>query len=375
MPRIAPTIALDAATRSTLNGWVQASSTPQAQVLRSHIVLQAAAGLSNQQIAVVLQIPEVTVGKWRRSFVALGLDGLRDAPRSGRPPKHDAGVWQKVQTLACQQPESQGRWTVRTLARKLGLPHSTVHTILKASKLPLHRVRTFTFSPDPDFEAKLLDIVGLYMNPPENALVLCVDEKPSIQALDRTQPLLPLRAKKPRSWTNEYVRHGTQTLIAALEIATGKVVAHVRNRRTSVNFLRFMNEVVRTYPDRDLHVVADNLNIHKNEAARRWLRRHPRVRFHYTPTHASWVNLIECFFSILSKQALAQSIQHSKRDLKDLLHRFLANYNETCSPFTWTKGPEQLQRIIETTKQYQAAHPRKPRRRKAKAKKTDSIKN
>ncbi|PYU81126.1 MAG: IS630 family transposase, partial [Acidobacteria bacterium] len=149
-------------------------------------MLQAAAGLSNQQIAAVLQVPEVTVGKWRRSFVALGLDGLRDAPRSGRPPKHDAGVWQKVQTLAGQQPEAQGRWTVRTLARELGLPHSTVHTILKASKLPLHRVQTFTFSPDPDFEAKLLDIVGLYMNPPENALILCVDEKPSIQALDRT---------------------------------------------------------------------------------------------------------------------------------------------------------------------------------------------
>jgi transposase len=165
MPRIAPAVALDSATRSTLKGWIQASSTPQAQVLRSRIVLQAAAGLSNQQIAVALQIPEVTVGKWRRSFAALGLDGLRDAPRSGRPPKHDAGVWQKVQTLACQQPESQGRWTVRTLARKLGLPPSTVHTILQASKLPLHRVRTFTFSPDPDFEAKLLDIVGLYSSP------------------------------------------------------------------------------------------------------------------------------------------------------------------------------------------------------------------
>src|SRR6266513_4104220 len=316
MPRIAPAIALDSATRTTLTGWVQASCTPQAQVLRSRIVLQAAAGLSNQQIAVVLQIPEVTVGKWRRSFVSLGLDGLRDAPRSGRPPKHDAGVWQKVQTLAGQQPESQGRWTVRTLARELGLPHSTVHTILKASKLPLHRVPTFTFSPDPDFKAKLLDIVGLYMNPPENALILCVDEDPGIQALDRTQPLLPLRAKKPRRRTNEYVGHGTQTLIAALEMATGKVVAHVRNRRTSVIFLRFMNDVARAYPDRELQVVADNLNIHKNEALRNWLRRNPRVRFHYTPTHASWVNLIECFFSILSKQGLAHSVQRSKRARK-----------------------------------------------------------
>src|SRR6266852_4722568 len=187
MPRIAPAIALDSATRSTLKGWVQASSTPQAQVLRSRIVLQAAAGLSNQRIAVVLQIPQVTVGKWRRWFAVFGLDGLRDAPRSGRPPKHDASVWQKVQTLACQQPESQGRWTVRTLARKVGLPPSTVHAILNASELQPHRIRTFTFSPDPECEPKLLDIVGLYLNPPENALVLCVDEKPGIQALDRTQ--------------------------------------------------------------------------------------------------------------------------------------------------------------------------------------------
>ena len=374
MPRIAPAILIDPSSQSALNGWIQGSSTPQALVLRSRIVLKAAAGLSNQQIAADLDIPEVTVGKWRRSFAALGLDGLRDAPRSGRPAKHDAEVWQKVQTLACQQPESQGRWTVRTLARQVGLPPSTVHAILRASQLPLHRIRTFTFSPDPDFETKLLDIVGLYLNPPENALVICVDEKPGIQALDRTQPLLPLRAKKPRSWTNEYVRHGTQTLLAALEIATGKVVAHIRNRRTSVNFLRFMNDVVRAYPERELHVVADNLNIHKNEALRRWLRRNPRVQFHYTPTHASWVNLIECFFSILSKQGLAHSVQHSKQDLKELLVRFIASYNARCHPFTWTKGPKQLQRIIETTKEYQATHPRKPRRRQAK-RKSDSIKN
>jgi transposase len=247
--------------------------------------------------------------------------------------------------------------------------------MLAASELQPHRIRTFTFSPDPEFEPKLLEIVGLYLKPPDNALVLCVDEKPGIQALDRTQPLLPLRAKKPQSWTNEYVRHGTQTMIAALEIATGRVVAHVRNRRTSVNFLRFMNEVLRTYPGRQLHVVVDNLNIHKNEAARRWLARHPLVRFHYTPTHASWVNLIECFFSILSKQGLAHSVQHCRQDLKELLNRFIASYNETCNPFTWTKGPEHLQRIIQTTKEYQVFHPRKPRRRRAKRKKADSIKD
>src|SRR5437763_11275475 len=292
MPRVALPLSLNAQTRKSLDRWVSAL-TPQSLALRSRIVLAAADGANNQQIAAVLKIPAVTVGKWRRSFAVDGLEGLRDAPRSGRPLKHDAGTRHKVQTRVCQQPEDQSRWTVRTLAAELGLPASTVHTMLVSAKLQPHRIRTFTFSPDPDFEAKLLDIVGLYLNPPENALVLCVDEKPGIQALDRTQPLLPLRAKKPQSWTNEYVRHGTQTMIAALEIATGKVVAHVRNRRTSVNFLRFMNEVLRAYPGRQLHVVVDNLNIHKNEAARRWLARHPLVHFHYTPTHASWVNLIE----------------------------------------------------------------------------------
>lgn len=265
----------------------------------------------------------MTVGKWRRSFLARELDGLQDAPRSGRPVKHGTQIWQQVQSRVCQQPEFQSRWSVRSLARELGLPRSTVHEMLMASGLQPHRLRTFAFSPDPDFEAKLLDIVGLYLNPPENALVLCVDEKTGIQALDRTQPLLPLRAQKPRRWTDEYVRHGTHTLLAALEVATGEVIAQVK-RRTSVNFLRFMKEVVAAFPQRDLHVILDNLNIHKNQAARRWLQRHPRVHFHHTPTHASWVNLIECFFSILSKQGLSQSVHRSKKELKEYLLKFIA---------------------------------------------------
>ncbi len=311
-------------------------------------------------------IPQITVGKWRRSFAEKGLDGLQDAVRAGRPVKYDRATWQRVQTRACQQPEFQSRWSVRTLARDLDLPRTTVHEILAASGLQPHRVRTFTFSPDPDFEAKLLDIVGLYLNPPENALVLCVDEKTGIQALDRTQPLLPLRAKQPRSWTNEYVRHGTQALLAALEIATGKVLAHVRQRRTSANFLQFMDDVVAAFPERDLHVVLDNLNTHKNEAAQRWLARNPRVRFHHTPTHASWVNMVECFFSILSKTGLSQSVHRSKKQLKEFLVKFIANYNESCQPFAWTKGPEKLQRIIQATKEYQGQHPPKRKRRRRK---------
>jgi transposase len=364
MPRVALPIQLDMDTHRMLDKFAHSSSTPQSLALRSRIILAAAKGSANQQIASALKIPPVTVGKWRQSFAIHGMEGLRDAPRSGRPPKYDADTRHKVQTRVCQQPENQSRWSVRTLAAELGLPASTVHAMLVAAKLQPHRIRTFTFSPDPDFEAKLLDIVGLYLHPPENALVLCVDEKPSIQALDRTQPLLPLSAKKPRAWTNEYVRQGTQSLLAALEIATGKVVAHVRDRRTTVDFLSFMDDVVKSYPVRDLHVVLDNLNIHKNEAAKQWLLRHPRVHFHYTATHASWMNMIECFFSILTRQALTQSVQRSKKDLKDFLLRYLKKYSENPTPFTWTKGPEHFQRIIEATKEYQAAH---PKQRKAKA--------
>jgi len=364
MPRVAPAVSLDSSMKAALDQLVRSPSTPQGLVQRSRIVLAAAAGKSNQQIAGELQMPEVTVSKWRRGFARRGLEGLQDAPRSGRPVKHGPEIVQRVQNRACQQPQHHSRWSVRTLANDLKLPRSTVHQILVASDLQPHRIRTFTFSPDPDFEAKLLDIVGLYLHPPQNALVLCVDEKTGIQALDRTQPLLPLSAEKPRSWTNEYVRHGTQTLLAALEMASGQVVAHVKQRRTSVNFLHFLKDVIAAFPGCELHMILDNLNIHKNAAARRWLRRHPPVHFHYTPTHASWVNMVECFFSILGKQALSQSVHTSKHQLKEFLLNYIARNNQNPRPFVWTKGPEKLQRIIEATKEYQATHPRKPRRRR-----------
>ena len=365
MPRIAPKIVLDSMQQSQLRAWVQAPSTPQSLALRARVVLRASAGESNQQIALGLGLPQISVGKWRRRFAAQGLDGLRDAPRSGRPVKHGPEVWQRVQHRVCQQPKFQSRWSVRTLAREVGLPSSTVHQMLRASGLQPHHLRTFTFSPDPDFEAKLLDVVGLYLHPPAKALVLCVDEKTGIQALDRTQPRLPLRAKKPRSWTHEYVRHGTHTLLAALEMATGRVLGEVR-RRAAVNFLRFLNQVVGHYPERELHVILDNLNIHKGSAAQRWLGRHPRVHFHHTPTHASWVNLAECFFSILTRRGLQQSVHRSRRELKEYLLEFIAHYNQTSSPFVWTKGPEQLRHIIEATRDYQTAHLRKPRHRRRK---------
>ena len=377
MPRVAPVITLNSVTDTILRHLVRSPSTPQGLALRSRIVLAASAGQSNDHIAAALRIPEVTAGKWRRAFAAGGLDGLQDAPRAGRPLKHGPEVWERIQTRACQQPEAYSRWTVRTLARDLKLPSATVHEVLVASSLQPHRIRTFTFSPDPDFEAKLLDIVGLSLHPPEHALVLCVDEKTGIQALDRTQPGLPLRARRPRTWTNEYVRNGTQALLAALEVATGRVIGHVKDRRTSVNFLRFMDDVAAVFPQRELHVVLDNLNIHKNDAARRWLKRHPRVHFHHTPTHASWVNLIECFFSILGKQGLSHRVDRSKSSLRTFLLQYLENYNETSAPFTWTKGPEKLQRIIEATK---AAHhnghlPKRKPRKRTRRRPANNIKN
>ena len=294
--------------------------------------------------------------------------------RGGRAAHQNTGP--RCGARACQQPETYSRWTVRTLARDLKLPPATVHDVLVASNLQPHGIRTFTFSPDPDFAAKLLDIVALYLQPPENALVLCVDEKSGIQALDRTQPGSPLRARRPRTWTNEYVRHGTQALLAALDVATGRVIGHVKDRRTSANFLRFMDDVVAAFPHRDLHVVLDNLNIHKNPAARRWLVRHPPVHFHHTPTHASWVNLLEVFFSILGKQGLSQHVDHSKASLRTFLLQYLEQYNQTSAPFTCTKGPEKLQRIIEATK---AAHHNgqlpKRRQKRARRHRPNNIKN
>ena len=358
MPRVAPTISLDASMKTALDQLMRSPSTVPGVVQRGRIVLAAAAGKSNQQIAAELQLPEVTVGKWRRSFAQQGWQGLEDAPRSGRPILHGAEIVQRVQTRVCEPPEHSRRWSVRTLAADLKLPRSTVHQILVASNLQPHRIRTLISSADPDFEAKLLDVVGLYLYPPENALVLCGDEKTSIQARDRTQPLLPLRAKKPRRSTNESIRHGTQTLLAALEIASRQVVTQGTRRRTSVNFRRFLEDVMAAFPERELHMILD---VPRNRAARNRWRRHPRVHFHYAPTHACWVNLVECVVSIMGKPARFPSAHTSKRQLKEFLLDYIARNNNNPRPLVWTKGPEKLERI-EATKLNQVAHPRPPRK-------------
>ena len=341
--------------REELEGLVRQRNAKAGLVLRARIVLLAAAGFSNAAISRQLGCRAPVVGKWRRRFAAAGIAGLGDQPRRGRPVEVTDALTQKVVLTACRQPpKGLGRWSVRTLARELCLPQARVQRILQAHDLHPHCLRTFTFSPDPQFKEKLLEVVALYMQPPQNAVVLCVDEKTGIQALDRTQPVLPLRAKKPRSWTNEYVRHGTRTVLASLEVKTGKVIAQVKQTRTSRDFLSFLDDLVASYKGRRLYVILDNLNTHKNEQARDWLKLHPKVSFHYTPTHASWVNLIECFFSILTRQGLQQSVHKSAKDLERFLKAYFAHYNQHCQPFQWTKGPEKLQRIIELTARFQA---------------------
>ena len=353
--RISSPIVLTPTQRLELESITRQSTAAAAIVLRCRIVLLAAGGQGNRVIGRALGCHYNAVGKWlSRWKSAPGVAGLRDEPRSGRPAILTAAGIQRVVTRVCRKPPSHlSRWSVRTLAGDLGMAVSAVARILKKHDLHPHRLRTFTFSPDPQFEEKLLDAVGLYMNPPENAVVLCVDEKTGIQALDRTQPMIPLHAKKPRSWTNEYVRHGTRTMLAALNVATGTVQAHIKKQRTSKDFLGFMDDVVRSYKHQRLCVIMDNLNTHTNQAAKDWLSKHPLVTFHYTPTHASWVNLIECFFSIMTRQGLQQSVHKSARELTKFLKRYVEEYNQRCGPFVWTKGPEKLKGIIRLTKRFQ----------------------
>lgn len=317
MPAANRSLVMEEGDRGECDRIVGSRNTAVSITKRAQMLVLAARGFSNRQIALELGANEHVVGRVRKEYRQRGLAVLEDRARPGRPrSSRDEQSVQKVIETVCQAPaKGLSRWSARTLAGHLGIPSATVNRILRENNLQPHRLRTFTFSPDPQFGEKLLEVVALYMNPPDNAVVLCVDEKTGIQALDRTQPMLPLRATKPRSWTNEYVRHGTRTLLASLDIGIGRVIAHVRKRRTSKDFLAFLDSVVKEYPNQRLAIVLDNLNTHTNEAARKWLETHQLVSFHYTPTHASWVNLIECFFSILTRQGLQQAVHQSGKEL------------------------------------------------------------
>jgi transposase len=314
-------------------------SAPAGLVRRARVILLSAAGASGIDIAVQLDLSPEAVSRIRRRFVEAGVDGLRDQPKAGR---RDHAVPAKtveeiLQLALSPPPAGRSRWTTRLLGQVVGRTSGCVSDLLRAHGLKPHLVRTYKVSRDPAFAAKVTDVVGLYLHPPEHAIVLSVDEKTSIQALERTQPPLPLRTGRAVRHTHDYRRHGIVDLYAALEIATGKVTHAFSPTHTAADFLRFMKKVVRTYPDRELHVVLDNSSTHDTDEVRAWLAVHPRVRFHYTPTSASWLNQIEGFFGILTKQSLSVTDFPTKRALMDHLRAYLSAWNKHPTPFEWTK--------------------------------------
>jgi len=332
-------IVLTTAERNSLEETIRTRTAPYRAVQRARIVLLAAEGMANTAIAREVGLSRAMVVQWRQRFARSRLDGLNDAPRPGRAPKYDSTTERRIMTqLDAAPPPGYSSWTGKLLSEALGdvSPHH-VWRVLRRYGVHLQRRRSWCVSTDPEFVRKAADIVSLYMDPPENALVLSVDEKPAIQALERAQGWLRLpTGASLRGFSHEYKRHGTTTLFAALEVATG--IAHTGHykRRRRREFLDFMNRIVAQYPGRELHVILDNLNIHKPKHDR-WLSRHPNVHFHYTPTHASWLNQVEVWFSILWRQALRGLSANSVRDVCQTIDAFTAAHNKLAAPFEWTK--------------------------------------
>lgn len=325
--------------RGHLQGIVRSSKSARRDIFRAQIILDAANGGSNEAIAAARQTRPATVSKWRHRFLRHRLLGLLDAPRSGKPAHYDAITERRIlRQLEAAPPIGYGRWNGGLLSRALGdVSRQQVWRVLRRHGISLQRRRSWCVSTDPCFAQKAADVVGLYLNPPENALVLSVDEKPHIQALERAQGWLKLpNGKALTGFSHDYKRHGTTTLFTALEVASGLVRAGHYRRRRRVEFLDFMNRLLAAYPHRTLHVILDNLNIHKPKCDR-WRQQHRNVHFHYTPTHASWLNQVEIWFSLLSRQALRTASFQSPKQLCAHIDAFVADYNQTAHPFEWTK--------------------------------------
>jgi transposase len=326
--------------REVLVSWTRSPSVRAGLAQRARIVLLAAEGTGTGEIVRRVGVSKPTVIAWKRRYAEEGLGGLDDRAKPGRPRRVDE-VEIVLRTLEPPPPRlGVTHWSSRLLAKELGISNFAVATVWKRWGLQPWRTETFKFSTDPALEAKIRDVVGLYVNPPENAVVLCVDEKSQVQALDRTAPILPLRPGLPEKRTHDYVRHGTTTLFAALEVATGKVTDACTERHRHQEFLAFLQQVAAAYPRRELHVVVDNLSTQKHPAVRAWLERHPRVQLHFTPTSGSWLNLVEAFFSIITRQALRRGSFPTVADLIAAIGCFIAAWNDRCAPFTWTKDPD-----------------------------------
>jgi transposase len=330
--------------REVLVSWTRRRKSAQAQALRARIVLQCAAGLTNQAVAEDLRVTAQTVCKWRKRFVERRIEGLLDEPRAGTSKKlGDAEVERVVVRTLETMPEDATHWSLRSMAAATGLSATSVHRIWKAFQLQPHRSETFKLSADPQFVEKVRDIVGLYLNPPDNALVLCVDEKSQIQALDRTQPLLPLRPGQPERRTHDYARHGTTTLFAALDAASGRVIGECRARHRSIEFRKFLDRLDDSVAkDLDVHLVVDNYGTHKTALVRRWLLKRPRFHVHFTPTSASWLNLVERWFALLSEKQIKRASHRSTRELVNAIKRYLQLYNQQPKPFVWVKTADEI---------------------------------
>jgi len=313
-------------------------------VRRAHIILRSVAGEPNTAIARRLGVSMPLVGYWRRRYRDAGLAGLYDAPRSGRPRTHDDDqVARMLRTVLQSRPKDATHWTVRSVAAQTAISKSTVQRYFTLFGVQPHRTRSFKLSPDPFFVEKVRDIVGLYLNPPDKALVLCVDEKSQIQALERTQPNLPLGLGYIEGLTHDYTRHGTTTLFAALDIKTGAVFGQCKRRHRHREFLAFLTDLDAQVPAQlELHLILDNYGTHKHWKVRAWLARHPRFHLHFTPTYASWLNQVERWFALITQRAIRRGSFRTVRELVKRIERFITSYNATARPFRWTATADSI---------------------------------
>lgn len=331
------------ATHQQLISWVRSHKVEARLQLRAQLILDWKEGVTYKASAAKNTVREATIAKWRKRFAANGLDGLRDAPRPGQPVQFTEADRNTVIHLACQRTDSGTQlYSQQQIADRCGMSQSLVSDILRAADLKPHKTEYWCGkSPDPHFEEKMIDIVGLYLNPPEKALVLSIDEKTQVQALDRSQPELPLQVGHPRRLTSTYKRNGTVNLVAALAVHTGEVTARQVDRNNSVNFLKFLKHLDRKYRNVELHLIMDNLSVHKNKQVQQWLAGKRKFHVHFTPTYASWLNQIETWFSILTRKVLKDGVWHSRQQLVDQLMSFIKEYNQTgAKPFKWTYGKE-----------------------------------
>jgi transposase len=336
-------VVLAQADRAELDRLQRGPSTPAGVSRRAQAVLLMSDNLSNVEIARRTGYTPVQISRIRRRFAEEGIGGLTDRPRSGRPPVMTEAHSARVVALALKAPpKGLSHWSTRELAHRVGLSHTTVHRIIQAHDLKPHRLQTFKFTTDPDAEQRIRDVVGLYLKPPTNAVVLSVDEKTQIQALERTQPLLPMRPNLPARQTHDYRRHGLTSLYAALEVASGNVIGECSPRHTAADFLRFLKLLYRRYRGRELHVILDNSSTHSTPEVRAWLAAHPNVHFHFTPKGASWLNMIEAWFGILTRKSVRRGSFPSVRRLVAHIRAYIEHWNDNATPFVWTKTPADI---------------------------------